>query len=178
MMREVIEDAIKNTGIDYSEITKLNKLNKIAVFVGNFDGEQYINQGHLSAFLTEVNPAFYGVPSARYEAACASGSVAIDAASAKIRAGDYDLCIVLGIEVMKTVNSAVGGDFLGTAAYYEKKPKELVFLFLNFLVNWQMSIWKSTGLMKKDISIVSRRSLPIITPMPNSTPWPKPAAGL
>ena len=129
IMREVIEDALTNTRIDYQELHTLNKENRIAIFVGNFDGEQYLNQGHMGAFLTEINPAFYGVPSARYEAACASGSVAIDAAATKIRSGDYDLAIVLGIEVMKTVNSVVGGDYLGTAAYYQKEAKGVEFPF-------------------------------------------------
>lgn len=129
MMREVIDDAVAKVGIDYQTISKLNKENRVAVFVGNFDAEQYANQGHLGAFLTEVNPAFYGVPGARYEAACASGSVALDAAMTHIRAEDYDLAIVLGIEVMKTVSSNVGGDFLGTAAYYEKEAKGVQFPF-------------------------------------------------
>ena len=84
-----------------------------AVFVGNFDAEQYANQGHLGAFLTEVDPCFYGVPGARYEAACASGSVALNSARAHIEAEDYDLAIVLGLEIMKTVSSAEGGDFSG-----------------------------------------------------------------
>jgi len=129
MMREVVEDALEKVDIDYSEIKKLNKKNRVAVFVGNFDAEQYANQGHLGAFLTEVHPAFSGVPGARYEAACASGSVAIDAAASHIRAKDYDLAIVVGIEIMKTVSSAVGGDFLGTAAYYEKEAKGVEFPF-------------------------------------------------
>jgi acetyl-CoA C-acetyltransferase len=129
MMREVVEDALISTGLDYSEIKRLNESNRVAVFVGNFDAEQYANQGHLGAFLTEVHPSFNGVPGARYEAACASGSVALDSASAHIRAGDYDLAMVVGIEVMKTVSSAVGGDFLGTAAYYEKEAKGIEFPF-------------------------------------------------
>lgn len=129
MMREVVEDGLAAVGLEYEEIRRLNKENRIGVFVGNFDAEQYANQGHLGAFLTEVNPAFYGVPGARYEAACASGSVALDSAQTKIRAGDYDVAIVVGIEIMKTVNSSVGGDFLGTAAYYEKEAKGVQFPF-------------------------------------------------
>lgn len=129
MMREVIFDALQNTNINLSEIKTLNKRNKIGIFVGNFDGEQYFNQGQLGSFLTEVDPAFVGIPGARYEAACASGSVAIDAASSKIRTGDYDIAIVLGIELMKTVDSKIGGDFLGTAAYYQKKAKGIDFPF-------------------------------------------------
>lgn len=129
MMREVVEDGLREVGLDYDEIKRLNKENRIGVFVGNFDAEQYAFQGHLGAFLTEVDSAFYGVPGARYEAACASGSVALDAANTKIRSGDYDVAIVVGIEAMKTVNSSVGGDFLGTAAYYEKEAKGVSFPF-------------------------------------------------
>lgn len=129
LMREVVEDALENAGISYRDVAKLNKLNKLAVFVGNFDGEQYLNQGHMGAFLTEIDRSFYGIPAARYEAACASGSVAIDTALTKIRAGDYDVAIVLGLELMKTVNTEVGGDFLGTAAYYEREAKGISFPF-------------------------------------------------
>lgn len=129
MMREVVEDALKNTNLSFEDVKLLNKINKIGIFIGNFAGEQYFNQSHLGAFLTEINSSFYGVPSARYEAACASGSVAIDAASSKIRAGDIDVAIVLGIELMKTVNSLVGGCILGTAAYYQKEAKNITFPF-------------------------------------------------
>lgn len=129
MMREVVNDGLAGVGLEYEEIKRLNQENKIAVFVGNFDAEQYTQQGHLGAFLTEVNPAFYGVPGARYEAACASGSVALDAAAARIRGGDYEVAVVLGIEIMKTVSSTVGGDFLGTAAYYEREAKGVQFPF-------------------------------------------------
>lgn len=129
IIREVVNDALINTNLSLKKIETLNKKNKIGIFVGNFNGEQYFNQGHLGAFLTEINPSFYGIPSARYEAACASSSVAIDAASTKIRVGDYDIAIVLGIELMKTVDSQTGGDFLGTAAYYQKEARGISFPF-------------------------------------------------
>lgn len=123
LLKEVMADGLGDAGLSYDDIRELNKNNRVACFVGNFIAEKYMDQGHLGAFLTEVNPAFYGVPSARYEAACASSSVAIDAAQAKIQTGDYDVAIVVGWELMKTVDSAVGGDFLGRAAYYEKESK-------------------------------------------------------
>ena len=123
MLKEAVEDGFKDAGFSFDEMVTLNKVNRVAAFVGNFIAEQYISQGHLGAFLTEVNPAFYGVPSARYEAACASSSVALDAAITKIVSGDYDVCIVVGWEIMKSVNSKVGGDILGRAAYYEKEGK-------------------------------------------------------
>ena len=125
LLRENIFDALENVGITREEIIDLNKENKIAIFVGNFISENYINQGHLGALLTEVDSCFYGVPSARYEAACASGSVAIDAASSKIKDGTYDVAIVIGFEMMKAVSSKEGGNFLGKAAYYEEEAKNI-----------------------------------------------------
>lgn len=129
LIREALDDGLKQTNIAYEDIVSLNKDNRVACFVGNFIAEQYIKQGHLGALLTEANPAFYGVPSARYEAACASSSVALDAAITKIRTGEYDLAIVLGFELMKTVDSKTGGDYLGCAAFYEKEGAGVDFPF-------------------------------------------------
>lgn len=123
LLREVIDDGFDDAGFSYTEVERLNKENRIGCFVGNFISELYIDQGHLGALLTEVNPAFYGVPSARYEAACASSSVALDAAISKIKCGDCDVAIVVGFEIMKYVNSKTCGDILGRAAYYESEAK-------------------------------------------------------
>lgn len=129
LLKEAVADGLNDAGITFDDVKELNKENRVACFVGNFIAERYVDQGHLGGFLTEVDDAFYGVPSARYEAACASGSVAIDAAQTKIAAGEYDVAIVVGWELMKTVDSKVGGDFLGRAAYYEKEGKGVDFPF-------------------------------------------------
>lgn len=129
LLTEVMDDGLREVGLTFDDVKELNKRGEIAFFVGNFIGEYYINQGHLGALLTQVNPAFYGVPSARYEAACASGSVALDAAITKIRAEDYEVAIVIGWELMKTVDSKTGGDYLGRAAYYEEEAKGIDFPF-------------------------------------------------
>lgn len=123
ILKEIVTDGLKYAGISFDDVRELNKDNRVACFVGNFIAEKYIDQGHLGAFLTEVDSSFYGVPSARYEAACASASVAIDAAATKIRSNEYDVAIIVGWELMKTVDSKTGGDFLGRAAYYEKEGK-------------------------------------------------------
>lgn len=123
LLKEAIADGLAEAGLTFDDVRELNGENRVACFVGNFIAEKYVDQGHLGAFLTEVDPAFYGVPSARYEAACASSSVAIDAAATKIRADEYDVAIVVGWELMKTVESRIGGDYLGRAAYYEKEGK-------------------------------------------------------
>lgn len=129
ILKEVMADGLIHAGLSFDDIKSLNRDNRVACFVGNFIAEKYVDQGHLGAFLTEVDTAFYGVPSARYEAACASSSVAIDAAVTKISANEYDVAIIVGWELMKTVDSKTGGDYLGRAAYYEKEGKNIDFPF-------------------------------------------------
>lgn len=129
ILNEVLNDTFVNSKITKEEIAKLNSENRIGAFVGNFIAEKYCSQGHLGALLTEVDKCFYGMPSARYEAACASSSVAIDAAMAKIAAGTYDVAIVVGWELMKTVDAKTGGDYLGHAAYYPDEAKDIDFPF-------------------------------------------------
>lgn len=129
LLKEVIDDGLRNINVTYEDIIELNKQGKVACFVGNFIAELYVNQGHLGALLTEVNSAFYGVPSARYEAACASGSAALDAAITKIKAEDYDLALVIGWELMKTVDSKTCGDYLGRASFYEEEALGIDFPF-------------------------------------------------
>ncbi|MCA9643444.1 MAG: thiolase domain-containing protein [Polyangiaceae bacterium] len=121
MMREVVRGALETTGLEPKDIQTGH--------VGNFAAELYCKQGHLGAFFVETHPLFSGLPTGRHEAACASGSIALLAASAEIEAGRYDVTAVVGIEQMKTVDSATGGDFLGTAAWYELEAAGIEFPF-------------------------------------------------
>ncbi len=120
-MREAVLGTLESTGVLASDVQ--------VAHVGNFAGELYAMQGHLGAFVVDVDPAFRGIPTARHEAACASGSLAALAAAAEIEAGRYDAALVLGVEQMKTVDSKTGGDFLGTAAWYSKEAKGIEFPF-------------------------------------------------
>ena len=115
LVREAVIGGLEATEIAPEEIESAH--------VGNFAAELYCMQGHLGAFFTEVHPAFSGLPTSRHEAACASGSIAILAASAEIEAGRYGLQAVVGIEQMKTVDSATGGTYLGTAAWFDQEAK-------------------------------------------------------
>jgi acetyl-CoA C-acetyltransferase len=115
VMTETVVDALSNTRIEPREVETAH--------VGNFAAELYSKQGQLGAFFLETNEAFAGLPTSRHEAACASGSIAILAASAEIEAGRYDLAAVVGLEQMKTVDTVTGGDFLGTAGWYERECK-------------------------------------------------------
>jgi acetyl-CoA C-acetyltransferase len=121
MMREGVLGAMQASGVEPADID--------VAHVGNFAAELYAKQGHLGAFFLEADPAFSGLPTARHEAACASGSIALLAATAEIQAGWYDCAAVVGVEQMKTVSASVGGDFLGTAAWYELESEGVEFPF-------------------------------------------------
>jgi acetyl-CoA C-acetyltransferase len=121
MMREATLGALEATKIEPREVETAH--------VGNFAAELYAKQGHIGAFFLEIDPTFSGLPTSRHEAACASGSIALIAASAEIEAARYDLACVVGVEQMKTVDSTTGGDFLGTAAWYEREAKGIEFPF-------------------------------------------------
>ncbi|HWN56456.1 MAG TPA: thiolase domain-containing protein, partial [Methylomirabilota bacterium] len=121
MMREATLGALEATNIEPKEVETAH--------VGNFAAELYAKQGHVGAFFIEVDPQFSGLPTSRHEAACASGSIALIAASAEIEAARYDLSCVVGVEQMKTVDSTTGGDYLGTAAWYEREAKGIEFPF-------------------------------------------------
>jgi acetyl-CoA C-acetyltransferase len=121
MLREVVIGGLEATGIEPKEVD--------VGHVGNFAAELYAMQGHLGAFLVDIDPSFSGLPTSRHEAACASGSIAILAASAEIEAGRYDCALVVGVEQMKTVDPKTGGDYLGTAAWYEREAKGVEFPF-------------------------------------------------
>lgn len=129
LLKECFENAILDCNITKNQINKLNNEGKVECFVGNFISEYYINQGHIGALLTNVDRVFYGMPAARYEAACASGSVALDVAASKIQSGEIDMAIVVGFELMKTVDSKTCGDYLGRAAVYDKEAKGIDFPF-------------------------------------------------
>ena len=82
VMGETMADALQSANIEPRDVQTAH--------VGNFAAELYAKQGQIGAFFLEIDPAFSGIPTSRHEAACASGSIAILAASAEIEAGRYD----------------------------------------------------------------------------------------
>lgn len=97
--------------------------------VGNFTAELFAGQGQLGGFFGLVDPAFDGLPTARHEAACASGSVALLAATAEIEAGRYDLACVIGLEQMRNVPGKLAAEHLGTAAWNGHEFGDATFLW-------------------------------------------------
>ena len=62
LLKAAVDGAIEDTGVDPERIDRL--------FLGNFVGELFCNQGHLGAALAGSHPAFAGKPSTRLEGAC------------------------------------------------------------------------------------------------------------
>ena len=109
MMRDTMHAGLADAHLVAEEIQSAH--------VGNFVAELFVKQGMLGGLLTAIDPAFVGLPTSRHEAACASGSIALLAASAEIEAGRYDLVAVLGVELMRNVHGSVAADHLGAAAW-------------------------------------------------------------
>lgn len=109
LMAGSFEQAMEATQMDIADIESLH--------IGNFVGELFCGQGQLGGLLVQHFPKLAGIPSARHEAACASGSMAVFAAMREIEAGYYDVVAVNGVEMMRNVNGIVAGQYLGAAAW-------------------------------------------------------------
>ncbi|MBL8630526.1 MAG: acetyl-CoA acetyltransferase [Rhodospirillaceae bacterium] len=110
MFRETLENGLNETNVDVADIETAH--------VGNFTAELFCHQGHMGGFFAEVNPKLAGIPAGRHEAACASGSIALLAASAEIESGRYGMAAVLGIEMMRNVPGDKAADNIGGPAMF------------------------------------------------------------
>lgn len=121
LTREVVDSTLGAGGVDGGDIA--------VVHVGNAFGQLFTGQGHLGAMPATVREDLWDVPSSRHEAACASGSIAILAAMADLRAGSYDSALVVGVELEKTVHGDVAAQHLGAAAWIGHEGEGARFLW-------------------------------------------------
>ncbi len=70
-----------------------------AFYLGNFAGPSFVGQNHLAPYVSEAL-GITGVPSTRFEAACASSGSAFFHAFAGVASGLYDVVLTLGVEKM------------------------------------------------------------------------------
>ncbi|GAA2080616.1 thiolase domain-containing protein [Aeromicrobium tamlense] len=118
---EVVDGTLAASGVDAEEIG--------VVHVGNAFGQLFAGQGQLGAMPATVNDGLWGVPSSRHEAACASGSIAVLAAMADLRAGNYDSALVVGVELEKTVSGDQAAHHLGAAAWAGHEGDDATFMW-------------------------------------------------
>lgn len=116
LMKDSFEGALVQTNIAPKEIQSAH--------IGNFVGELFCRQGQLGGLFVSLHPDLAGIPTARHEAACASGSMAVFNAMAEIEAERYDLVCVSGIEMMRNVNGKKAAEHLGAAAWIGKEAQD------------------------------------------------------
>lgn len=97
--------------------------------VGNFVAELFTRQGMLGGFFGHVHPDFSGMPAARHEGACASGSLAILSAMADLESGRYQTACVAGVEMMRNVSGEIAAQNLGAAAWEGKEALDATYLW-------------------------------------------------
>ncbi|GJF16645.1 acetyl-CoA acetyltransferase [Mycolicibacterium cyprinidarum] len=124
---EVVSDTLDAAGLDGADID--------VVHVANAFGELFAHQGHLGAMPATVNDALWGTPATRHEAACASGSVAVLAAVADLRAGNYRTALVAGVELEKTVPGDTATAILGAAAWTGHEGQDAKFMWPHMFEN-------------------------------------------
>lgn len=108
---------------------KLNASDIETGHVGNFVAELFVGQGLLGGFFGMADPALDGLPTARHEAACASGSIAILSAMSEIEAGRYDLACVMGLEQMRNVPGKQAAKYLGAAALVDQEYQDATYIW-------------------------------------------------
>lgn len=121
MMNAAIDDALESAQVEAGQVG--------VAHVGNFAGELFAGQGHLGGFVASGRPEFDGLPTARHEAACASGSVAALAAAADIESGRYELALVIGVEQMRNATGQDAAAHLGAAAWAGREGEDATYLW-------------------------------------------------
>ena len=122
-------ELMSETTLQALEDARLEAEDVDVIHVGNFAAELFCGQGLLGGMAAHIHPAFAGLPTSRHEAACASGSMAVFAASADIEAGRYDVAAVLGVELMRNVPGQTAAENLGAAAWAGREAQGARYLW-------------------------------------------------
>ena len=85
------EKALKNARMEPGAVE--------AFYLGNFAGPQFTDQNHLAPWISTAL-GMTGIPSTRFEAACASSGAAFHHAFLAVSSGVYDIVMVAGVEEM------------------------------------------------------------------------------
>ena len=100
MVAEAVNGTLTSAGLEPEDVESIH--------VGNAFGQLFTGQGQLGAMPATVEPRLWGKPAARHEAAGASGSVAILAATPEIEAGRYDCVLRMLHDAARQVTGRAG----------------------------------------------------------------------
>lgn len=151
LVGELADAALADAALDPAEIG--------AIHVGNAFGELFTGQGHLGAMPATVRPALWGVPAARHEAACASGSIAVLAAMAELEAGRCDAALVVGVEQERNVPAEQAARFLGAAAWIGHEGESARYLWPHMFSRIGDAYAERWGLDRRHLAAISRKNL-------------------
>jgi len=150
LIAETAQGALRAAGVAAGEIE--------VGHVGNFAAELFVGQGHLGGLLVEADPAFAGLPTARHEAACASGSVATLAAMADLEAGRYDVALVLGVELMRNGTGLEAAGKLGAAAWVPRETEGLAHVWPEMFSRVGDEYERRYGLSREHLAAIARQN--------------------
>ncbi|OJJ16784.1 acetyl-CoA acetyltransferase [marine bacterium AO1-C] len=150
LLQAGFEQAIAATNLDPKAIQSIH--------VGNFVGELFAHQGHLGGLMASVHPALEGVPAARHEAACASGSMAILAAMRDIEAGWYDVVCVAGVELMRNVTGADAANYLGSAAWIGREAQQAQFPWVSLFSDITEYYQEQFGVKEEHLATIAQNN--------------------
>jgi len=160
LVGELVDGALADAGVEAAEIG--------AIHVGNAFGQLFNRQGQLGAMPATVRPALWGVPAARHEAACASGSVAILAAVAELAAGHHDVALVLGVEQERNVSGEEAARHLAAAAWIGHEGQDARYLWPHMFSRIGDAYAERWGLAQHHLTAIAAKNLANARANPNA----------
>lgn len=112
MIVQVARGAIADAGIEAKDIDR--------IFIGNFNGG-FVYQDFPASLVLQADDALRLKPATRVENACATGSAAVHAGLASIKARDARVALIVGVEKMTEVTGEVLGGILMKASYAKEE---------------------------------------------------------
>jgi acetyl-CoA C-acetyltransferase len=151
LLGEAVSSALVDCSLEPQDIESIH--------VGNFCGELFTGQGHLGAAVSVAVPELYGVPASRHEAACASGGVALLAATAEIEAGRYDCVLVAGVEIERNVSGLECAQKLASAAWVGQEGQSYRYLWPATFSALADEYARRYGLRYEHLAAIARKNL-------------------
>lgn len=151
LVGELVDGALADAQLQASDLQ--------VIHVGNAFGQLFTGQGQLGAMPATVRPALWGIPAARHEAACASGSIAMLAAMAELAAGIYDVALVLGVEQERNVPGDQAARHLAAAAWVGHEGQGATFMWPHMFSKIGDAYAERWGLDDRHLRAIAEKNL-------------------
>ncbi|MFT3692743.1 MAG: acetyl-CoA acetyltransferase [Kofleriaceae bacterium] len=151
LVGELVDGALADSQLEASDIQTIH--------VGNAFGQLFNGQGQLGAMPATVRSSLWGIPAARHEAACASGSIAVLAAMAELAAGIYDVALVIGVEQERNVPGDQAARNLAAAAWVGHEGQGATFMWPHMFSKIGDAYAERWGLDDKHLTAIALKNL-------------------